>query len=353
MQLINIEQASIGDTISVAQRIRALGLLLAVSLLPLLSVSTSRAQNNVGIGTTAPNSSALLEMVATDKGLLIPRVTTAQKNAIASPATGLLVFDQSLTQFYYYTGVAWVPFINNSTGWSTLGNAGTVASTNFLGTTDAIDFRIRTNNIERMTFTSGGNIGIGTTTPGRPFEVVMDAPANTTTATFRSVTAGYGVHIGGLGSNSTYGVLQGYGPGNTAAPLVFQSTLSNGKLGVSTVSPNTLLDINGDFAMRQTGYTASSGSNNDISVGATSFIRVTGPGAAFTITGIAGGVDGKVLVIYNATTQNMSITNNDGLSSAANRVYTLAGTVSTTGTGCISLIYSATDSRWIVTAVNQ
>ena len=46
----------------------------------------------IGIGTTTPDASTALEVVSTSKGVLIPRMTLAQKGAIATPATGLLVY---------------------------------------------------------------------------------------------------------------------------------------------------------------------------------------------------------------------------------------------------------------------
>ena len=55
--------------------------------------------------------------------------------------------------------------------WSLAGNASTVAATNFIGTTDAIDFRIRTNNTEKVSVLSGGNVGIGTTAPQSKLDV--------------------------------------------------------------------------------------------------------------------------------------------------------------------------------------
>jgi hypothetical protein len=61
-----------------------------------------------GIGTTTPNSSSLLEIKSTTKGLLIPRMTQAQRNAITSPAKGLLIYQTDNTHgFYYYDGTAW------------------------------------------------------------------------------------------------------------------------------------------------------------------------------------------------------------------------------------------------------
>jgi len=90
--------------------------------------------------------------------------------------------------------------------------------------------------------------------------------------------------------------------------------------------------------------------NNDIAIGNASFIRITGPNAAFSITSIAGGFDGRMVTLYNTTNQNMTLQNNTG-GTATNRILTL-GAAATTGTGTITLVYSSADSRWIVTAVN-
>ncbi len=78
------------------------------------------AQANVGIGTTTPNASAILDLTSTNSGLLPPRMTHAQMNAIpATVATGDFVFCTDSTAFltpstyYYYNGSAWVPFMGN------------------------------------------------------------------------------------------------------------------------------------------------------------------------------------------------------------------------------------------------
>ena len=97
-------------------------------------------------------------------------------------------------------------------------------------------------------------------------------------------------------------------------------------------------------------FTASNGANSNITLPNKSFIRVTGPTGAFNITGIAkpDNPDGRVVILYNTTSQNMTITNN-ATSTAANRILTNTGSdVATTGTGIVSLIYSVTDARWIL-----
>ena len=63
---------------------------------------------NVGVGTSSPDNSAKLDVSSTDGGLLIPRMTEVQRDAIATPATGLMIFQTDGTVgFYYYSGAAW------------------------------------------------------------------------------------------------------------------------------------------------------------------------------------------------------------------------------------------------------
>lgn len=66
------------------------------------------AQNNLGIGTGSPSASAKLDVSSTTQGLLMPRMTQGERDAISSPATGLMIFQTNNTPgFYYYTGSAW------------------------------------------------------------------------------------------------------------------------------------------------------------------------------------------------------------------------------------------------------
>ncbi len=70
---------------------------------------------NVGINSSGilPDSSAILDISDTAKGVLIPRVSTTQRMAIAKPATSLLVFDSTTTSFWFYNGTAWQELIGN------------------------------------------------------------------------------------------------------------------------------------------------------------------------------------------------------------------------------------------------
>jgi hypothetical protein len=64
------------------------------------------SSGNVGIGTTA-NASAILDAQSTTKGVRFPNMTTTQKNAVSSPAAGLVVFDTTLSKLCVYSGSAW------------------------------------------------------------------------------------------------------------------------------------------------------------------------------------------------------------------------------------------------------
>lgn len=71
------------------------------SFLAALSFSFTAISQNVGIGTATPHASAALEINSNNRGVLVPRLTTAQRTAISSPATGLLVFDNTSNSFWF------------------------------------------------------------------------------------------------------------------------------------------------------------------------------------------------------------------------------------------------------------
>jgi hypothetical protein len=78
----------------------------------LLSIIKNSSAQNVGIGTPTPNPSAALEIKSTNKGLLIPSMTTSQRLAIVTPANGLMVYDTDKNELYHYNGTNWRPILN-------------------------------------------------------------------------------------------------------------------------------------------------------------------------------------------------------------------------------------------------
>jgi hypothetical protein len=62
----------------------------------------------VGIGTETPANSAILDISSTNKGILFPRMSTAQRNAIATPDIGLYIFDTNTKSPWFYNGTSWI-----------------------------------------------------------------------------------------------------------------------------------------------------------------------------------------------------------------------------------------------------
>jgi hypothetical protein len=78
------------------------------SYVEMFTIVGNQANLRIGINSTTPNASAVLDVVSTDKGFLPPRMTTTQRNAIASPAAGLIVYDTTLNLPHFFNGTIWV-----------------------------------------------------------------------------------------------------------------------------------------------------------------------------------------------------------------------------------------------------
>ncbi|GGD25213.1 hypothetical protein [Hyunsoonleella pacifica] len=99
-----------------------------IFLLCIIISSSSYAQ--VGIGTTNPDDSSVLDIESTDKGVLIPRLTTAQINAIIDPANGLMVYNTDLKEFQFNCGSIATP------DWSKISHPSSVKYSNSDTTTN-------------------------------------------------------------------------------------------------------------------------------------------------------------------------------------------------------------------------
>ncbi len=81
--------------------------IIITSYLLLITYYLSTAQIAINTDGTNPDASAMLDVSSTDKGILIPRMTTSEREAISSPATGLLVYDTDYNSFWYYANSTW------------------------------------------------------------------------------------------------------------------------------------------------------------------------------------------------------------------------------------------------------
>ncbi|MEM6261626.1 MAG: hypothetical protein AAGI38_03890 [Bacteroidota bacterium] len=80
-----------------------------ILLLSLLLPLGLAAQVGINANNSSPDPSAMLDINSTDKGMLAPRMSMAQRDAIAAPATGLLIYQTDETEgFYYFDGVSWI-----------------------------------------------------------------------------------------------------------------------------------------------------------------------------------------------------------------------------------------------------
>lgn len=149
-----------------------------------IAMLTQATVAQVGIGTTTPEATTdITALNATGTatnvdGLLIPRVDRRRARLMASIPTSTLIYVNDLNSttaspatnidavgFYYFDGTLWqkLTFANND--WSLIGNAGTTAGTNFIGTTDAVDFIVKTDDSERIRVNSDGKVGIAENNP--------------------------------------------------------------------------------------------------------------------------------------------------------------------------------------------
>jgi len=153
--------------------------------------NTFPATGSVGVGTTTPVSSAIVEMQTTSQGLLAPRMTKVQRDAIVAPATGLLIFQTNSTPgFYYYSGASWTAISTKGANTSlsnlaaaTAINAALTPNTNNtldLGSTTANWNELYVNSIKFMDGSTQATAGGGATyTAGTGISVAGTVITNT------------------------------------------------------------------------------------------------------------------------------------------------------------------------------
>lgn len=140
------------------------------------------------------------------------------------------------------------------------------------------------------------------------------------------------------------------GLGATANFLVRTATTDTKKLSASGVSVGTSgndMSYTGSTIQPWVSLTCANGANTDKTLADGTNFYITGPTGIFTISGLTGGVNGRVIRLYNSVAFAMTITN-DATSTAANRFLTLTGAdITTTTQGAFTFVYSSTASRWI------
>jgi hypothetical protein len=274
------------------------------------------AISQVAINTTglAPNSSAMLDVESTTKGVLIPRMTQAQRTAISSPATGLLIFQTDNTPGFYFnsgTPVAplWTILITSSSTlsyvdltstqtaagaktWSNLAtfNAGITAAGAAVNLNASSNFAT---NINTGTSTGAVNIGNGTT-GGNVISI-----GNTVLATGITQRVGTGnFSLDGV-AGSTYSI----GASTTTGTINLGGTAQTGTITLGSSSGANILNIaNGSGATTlNLGNVQTAGSINLGAAMTTGTITIGGTGLHTGTIGIGTGTGAQTLNFGSGT----------------------------------------------------
>ena len=291
-------------------------------------------QGNAGIGTTTPHPSALLDIEGFTQGVLIPRMTNAQRNAIASPAVGLIIFQTDATTtevstFYYWTGFQWVPWGIIGTVWWTTGNSGTNPTTNFIGTRDSVDFVQRTNNQSRMRFYAPKDIAIVSGTSAQALRFLEPSGSGSNYTSIKARTQQYDIPwYLPLVQGTTRQILSNDGSGN----------LSWVNLGATMVLASTTTSA---FSSHQDDFPLEEGRT---------FFRICAT-ANYNFTGMSGGVDGRFVIVCNVCANTIQVIQDSPNSLAPNRILTGGGGTYSLAQDESSLyVYDGISQRWRITA---
>lgn len=276
------------------------------------------------IGDSILDTKALLELTSTTKGILIPRLTTTQQNAISSPPAGLIIFNTDSGALCWYNS-SWRCSVSGSaasdTSWLTRGNI--INTNNFIGSKNSIDLVFKRAN------TPAGRLGFDNVSFGRNAGIsVTDSNARNTAIGSRALQSATGIDntaVGGyaLISNST-------GTQNTAVGVDALGSVTTGSrnVGIGTSGGPTITTGSDNTAVGYQSLASVTTGGNNISVGNFSGTTLT-TGSRNTFIGYnakaaATSTRSSVALGYNATAANNTFALSDSLLSlkARNITYT-------------------------------
>ena len=191
---------------------RYLILIIALSLFSSLS-----AQVAINTDGSAADASAMLDVKSTTRGMLVPRMTKAQRDAISSPATGLMIYQtDDVSGFYFYSGSGWVLFSGGAAELNDLSDARTGGMSVFLGEGSGINDDLSDN---ENTYT-GYQSGYSTTTGQNNAAFGSKALYSCVTGKENTATGSYALYKNTGNYNSAFGFKTMYnninGQNNTA-----------------------------------------------------------------------------------------------------------------------------------------
>jgi hypothetical protein len=263
------------------------------------------------------------------------------------------------------------------------------------------EMQFGTNSIGRVFIKGGGKVGIGTSTPSYNLEVIQDSDSDNGIGLFRyggDAPAFFGISANGNSAlplptliNNTIGRFGGRGYDGSVytlsrARIDFEasqnwsstangtrmkfyttpsgSTIStqqmvidhDGNVGINRATPSAKLDVDGDIILGvlTKNVVAPATIVNALDREGKSVIRFTGTDP-ISLRGIAGGVDGMILYIYNYASTNLTIIDDSSSAPSANRIWTgfSFGPLSFSGRGGAILVYDGVNLKWRVISVFQ
>jgi hypothetical protein len=262
----------------------------------------ARAQVAINNNGALPDSSAMLDVQSTSKGILIPSMTVAQRNAIYKPATGLLIFCTDDNLFYSNNGTTVAPdWISVNSKWLSNGS-----DIHYLG----------------------GNVGIGITNPAARLDVRESKPEDGAVFILGNADLSHRLMFFGGRAGDPNPFIQW----KQGDPLRFTTDeggwsekmriTGDGKVGIGTTSPSAILDIGGgnnwdlvngegDFRLGNSQYRIKMGiATGGGGAGASGIMQYGQPGG-YNVLKL--GAQGNYLLFINGSSQKVGIgTDNPG-----------------------------------------
>lgn len=269
----------------------------SITLLTFYSFSQNIAINSSG---ALPDTSAMLDVSSTVKGLLLPRVTTTQQNAIPLPAKGLIVYNTSTNTLNVNVGTSGSPSWStvsfgsggsgSASGWALTGNSSTTSS-NYIGTSDGQALTFKVNG------TTAGYLGLSGSSFATSFGV-------SSTAGFKSTAIGASANAGSNNEATAIGYASTAGGYRSIAIGTGASTSSSKNETIAIGAGASATSYRG-IAIGS-GATVSSSNNDNIAIG------VSAAANGYQATAIGYGA--------SATAQNSTAIGNGASATTANSV---------------------------------
>jgi hypothetical protein len=344
------------------------GMVLIIMIFLVIFGGQKSFSQGVGISEAAisPDASSILELRSTLRGMLAPRMTAGQRDAILSPATGLLIYNTTTNSFNYYNGSSWIAILNGNTGVTSIN--GTLNRISIGGTPTVPTINIDLNYIGQSSINTLGTIttgiwngttigiaygGTGQTTAPNAFNAL--SPMTTLGDVIYGGAGGAGTRLAG-NTSTTPMFFKQTGTGAASAAPVW-GALSRNDVGLGNVENTALSTWAGSASITTLGTIATGTWNGGIITGQYGGTGVNNGARTITLGGnlTTSGAFATILTVTGATNVTLPTTGTL-VNSSVTTLSSLAsiGTI-TTGTWngtTIGVAYGGTGQTTAQTAIN-